>query len=181
MTLSLKLSLVSPVFFGGAGVQFVVGSLAAAGASPAWMGPANRLSESFLKSRAGRGLVRGGSREFEGWDRERLVDTLGEDGVDALDVMELEELKEAYEKVFEDEVGSTLVGCWLSENGSSVDFSCVEHCVWYGMYVAVVSGLSAHGACAPSLTTYSGPIKRHSNVFHPTRFFLTPDRQIIHS
>ena len=105
MTFSLKLSLVSPAFFGGTGVQFVVGALAAAGSSPVWMGPANRLSESFLKSRSG--LVRSGSREFEEEERERLVEALGETGIGALDDMAMEELKEVYGKVFEDGMDST--------------------------------------------------------------------------
>lgn len=49
----LKLSLVSPIFFAGKRVQFVVGAGETVGSSPVWVGPGNQLSERFEKSQRG--------------------------------------------------------------------------------------------------------------------------------
>ena len=53
MTVLLQLSILSPIFFGGVRVQFVVGAGETVGSSPAWVGPRNRMSEKFRKSKKG--------------------------------------------------------------------------------------------------------------------------------
>lgn len=63
----LKLSLVSPIYFGGIRVQFMLGAGDTVGNSPAWMSPSNRISERFRKTPrgalqdAGRDIVKGGN------------------------------------------------------------------------------------------------------------------------
>lgn len=49
----LKLSLVSPIYFDGVRVQFMLGAGDTVGNSPAWMSPANRVSERFCKTPRG--------------------------------------------------------------------------------------------------------------------------------
>lgn len=99
MMFSLKLSLVSPVFFGGVRVQFVTGAFEATGQSHFWTGPGNRLSETFLRSQ--RGSLQGVSREFKDGERAKLMDALAEKGggIGAVDTMQNEELKEIFKKV----------------------------------------------------------------------------------
>ena len=74
MTFSMKLTLVSPAIFGGSGVQFLVGPLAPVGSALVWMGPANRLSENFLKSRPHLGFVENGSSSQKEGGRGKLVE-----------------------------------------------------------------------------------------------------------
>lgn len=53
LTILLKLSLLSPICFGGVRVQFVVGAGESVGSSPAWVSPELRVSERFHKSQRG--------------------------------------------------------------------------------------------------------------------------------
>lgn len=63
----LKLSLVSPIYFDGVRVQFMLGAGDTAGNSPAWMSPENRISGSFCKTArsalqdSGRDIVKNGN------------------------------------------------------------------------------------------------------------------------
>lgn len=93
--LLLKLSLVSPIFFGGKRVQFLVGAGETGGAAPTWMGPGNRLSERFHKSR--RGASQGECGSHEEGDGKALGDWLKARGksigdVNSVSVSELSDL-----------------------------------------------------------------------------------------
>lgn len=72
----LKLSLVSPVFFGGERVQFVLGDLEAVGRTPAWVPPDNRLFERGVKT--SRAVVNQPNFKFDDGQRTKLMDALND-------------------------------------------------------------------------------------------------------
>lgn len=119
----VKLSLVSPVFFGER-VQFVLGELEAVGRTPAWVSPANRFFERGVKTE--RAVVET-TFTFKDGQRAKLMDALnaaGEGGISQVDAMTMEELKQVHIQVFDGNSGSRCLlvsDAWLFH---LVDFRC---------------------------------------------------------
>ena len=103
LMLLLKLSLLSPIYFGGVRVQFVVGAGETVGNSPAWVSPELRVSERFHKSQRGalQGDDDGADDEFvKGGNGALLIELLHEkkmgiDNVSAMNSVELKQLVKA--------------------------------------------------------------------------------------
>ena len=99
----LQLSILSPFFFVGARVQFVVGAGETAGSSPAWVGPGNRMSGIFNKSQRGSTLraISKGVPEQEG-NGDALLEELRlkEKGIGDIGGFKLNNLKELFKMCF---------------------------------------------------------------------------------
>ena len=103
----MQLNILSPIFFGGVRLQFVVGAGETVGSSPAWISPGNRLSEVFHKS--ARGTRKDSSPNdirLEDGNGAVLVEHLQDKakGIGDLSGFTVENLKNLFRKCFEDGV-----------------------------------------------------------------------------
>ena len=98
VSILLKLTLVSPIFFGGLRVAFVMVDGVNSGDSPTWIGPRSRVSEMFHKSARGKTAAEDVHKTGDGKALVKYLEDKG--GIGAVDKMDRNNLQALHRKCF---------------------------------------------------------------------------------